>query len=173
VKRQQGKLFARFVAAIDVSGRTRRKRRAAVLTVEQRQSRERRELAGRIRAARAIQAEAVHARHRPVIEDLKRQRREQVRTLKDRQRDGLRRDDLLLQAREAEREQDRAALLLQLEAWKRAQREAGDQQQAAASRLGQDRAGKDATRPQERTPARRHGGPSPAGSSRARRMRRS
>ena len=57
VKRQQGKLIARFVTAIDVSGRTRRKRRPAVPAVGQRQSLERRELAARMLAALAIQAE--------------------------------------------------------------------------------------------------------------------
>ena len=56
MKRQQGKLIARFVTAVDVSGRTRRKR-AAVPAVGQRQSLERRELAASMRAALAIQAE--------------------------------------------------------------------------------------------------------------------
>jgi hypothetical protein len=47
----------RNVEIIDVRGRTRRKRRAAVLTVEQRYGWEQRELAAGIQAACAIQAE--------------------------------------------------------------------------------------------------------------------
>jgi hypothetical protein len=110
LQRQQQKLFARFVAAIDLTGQTRRRRVAAGQELKERQRRERRELAGHVREARAIQAEAVQARYRPMIDEIRRERRQQVGALKERQRDEMRREDGLLQTREAERDQDRAAL---------------------------------------------------------------
>jgi hypothetical protein len=93
----------------------------------------------------------VHARHRPVIEDLKRQRREQVRSLKEGQRDELQREDLLPQA---------VASRLR-HGW--ADKDAAPpQERTRAQRAEEVRRGLDGT-----------DGPSPVGPSRARRMRRS
>lgn len=125
MRQQQGRLFTRFIAAIDVTGKTRRKHKTALQVLEQRHRQERRELAAQIREARAVQAEAVRARYQPEIEDTKLKRRQGVAALKERHRDERKREEGTLQAREAEREQDRASLQQQLDAWKKAQRQTG------------------------------------------------
>lgn len=183
VRQQQGKLLARFIATIDVSGRARRKRQATIEAIRQQHRQERRELAEEVRQARVSQAEAVQARYRPAIDGIKLERRQQVGVLKERQRDEQYRDDRLLQAREAEREHDRDAMRQRIDEWKKMQRQAGDRQAEVASRLGVEWQGKDDAPAQERTTTQRteevrrrldgEGGPSPAGPGRARRIRRS
>lgn len=147
MRRQQGRLFARFIAAIDVTGKTRRKYKTAVQVLEQRHRQERRLLASRLREVRALQFKAVRTRYEPEIEELKQGRRQQVAALKDRHRDELRRDDALLQSRETDRERDRMILRDHLEKWKRVQRHGSAPDGRTGSRLEQGWRNKEGTSP--------------------------
>jgi MobA/MobL family len=179
--RRQGRLIARFVAAIDITGTTRRKRATEAREVERRHRQEQAALAGRLRETRAVQAEAVRARYQPQIDDIKSARRQQVGAVRDRHRDEIAREDIALQAREAEREHGRQRLQEQVENWKKAQRDMGRGESSDASRLGRDWSSKDdeparAQSPQERAEQVRRrleqdDGPSP-GPDRPRRRRR-
>jgi hypothetical protein len=115
--------MARFMAAIDFTGRTRRNRATALQELDRRHERERTELAAHIRHTRAVQAEAVRARYQPEIDAIKLDRRQQVAALKERHRDAMLHEDAALQAREAEREQARHALKQQIDSWKKPPRE--------------------------------------------------
>jgi hypothetical protein len=130
MQRQQGRLTARFMAAIDFTGRTRRKRDDAVQALCQQHNRERAELAAHIRQTRSAQAEAVRARYQPEIDGIKLRRRQQVSALQERHHDDMLHEDAALQLREAEREQARQILKQQIDAWKKPQRQAADRQPA-------------------------------------------
>lgn len=131
------------MAAIDITGATRRKRQAAQQALLARHRQERGELAARVRQTRAVQAEAVRVRYTPEIDAIKQDRRRQVAALKERHRDEARHEDAALQAREAEREQGREGLTRQITDWKKAQRDTDDRQAAVASHLGLDWSAKD------------------------------
>jgi MobA/MobL family protein len=142
--RQQGRLVAIFMAAIDFTGHTRRKYAAARQTLDKRHRRERAALAAHIRHTRAIQAEAVRARYHPEIDAIKLNRRQQIAALKERHLDAMLYEDAALQLREAEREQWREILKQQIDTWKKAQRGIiSDRQSAVASRLDTDWNAKD------------------------------
>jgi hypothetical protein len=126
------------MAAIDITGHTRRKRVAAFQALDKRHERERAGLAAHIRQTRAAQAEAVRARYQPEIDSIKLDRRQQVAALKERHHETMLHEDAALQAREAEREQAREILKQEIDAWKKSQREAADRQPAVASPLGAD-----------------------------------
>jgi hypothetical protein len=117
--RQQGRLTARFMAAIDFTGHSRRKRAAAQQALGKRHERERADLAAQARQTRAIQTDSVRARYQPEIDAIKLSRRQHVAALKERHRDAILREDAALQAREAERELGRKILKQQIDRWKK------------------------------------------------------
>lgn len=121
LRRQQATLSAIFMAAVDFTGRTKRRHAAAWKALRARQNRERAALAKRIRDTRAIQTQAVWTRYEPEIDAIKQTRRQQIGALKERHHDDMLREDEALQRREAEREQTREALKQHLDAWKKAQ----------------------------------------------------
>ena len=119
LRRQQGRLTARFMAAIDFTGHSRRKRAAALEDLRKRHARERAGLAADARQTRVLQADCVRARYQPEIDAIKSSRRQHVAALKERHRDAILREDSALQAREAERERGRAILKQQIDRWKK------------------------------------------------------
>lgn len=136
--RQQARLTAIFMAAIDFTSQTRRTRAAAWQALAARHRRERAAFAAEIRQTRACQAEAVWVRYEPEIEAIKLSRRQQVAGMKERHHDEMLREDAALQRREAEREHARELLKQQLDAWKKAQRETPTRHVAAASPIATD-----------------------------------
>ena len=118
---KQGRLLGRLVAAF--SGRSREKRAEDRQALIDRHKQERRDHAALIRRQRAEQGEAVAARHRPTLEDVKRDRAAKLAALRDHHQDEIDREDRLLQQREADREQSRATVRGQIQRWKTAQRE--------------------------------------------------
>lgn len=134
LRKQQDRLFARFFTALDLTGRTRRKRDAARLALSARHKGERATLAGRIRADRHTQAQAVTARYAPELAEITRQRTQKLDGLRERHEQELRGEDALMQQREAEREQGRAAIREQIDNWKRSQRQTEERSPDAAER---------------------------------------
>lgn len=124
---QQGRLFPRFVAALDLTGRTKEKRRAARMALSARHRQERQERAALIRTEREAQAQAVTARHRPALDQIKERRTQALATLQDHHSGDITREDEALQSREAQREQARETVRQQIADWKKAQH-SGDRQ---------------------------------------------
>ncbi|MFG6554965.1 MobA/MobL family protein [Sulfitobacter sp. 1A16808] len=120
---QQRKLFGRFFAAVDFTGRTRAKREATRMALSARHKTERQALAAQIKDQRSAQLEAVKARYQPELEELTRTRQQRLTSLSERHEAEMQAEDTLLQARIIEREQDRRAVEQQITAWKRSQQE--------------------------------------------------
>jgi hypothetical protein len=132
MQRQQGRLTARFMAAIDITGRTRRKRNAAVQALGKRHERERASLAAHIPSYPHRADRFRPARYQPEIDAIKLNRRQQVAGLKARHHDDMLHEDAALQVREAEREQGRQILKQQIDAWKKSQQETSGRHAAEA-----------------------------------------
>lgn len=135
---QQRKLFGRFFAAVDFTGRTRAKREATRRALSVRHKAERMTLAAQIRAQRVSQLEAVQARYRPELDELAKTRRQRLEVLSERHSEEISAEDTLLQGRAIEREQDRRTVEQQIAAWKRMRKdqeraERGDDSRSGAS----------------------------------------
>ena len=133
--RQQRKLFGRFFAAVDFTGRTRAKREATRMALSARHKTERQALASQIRDQRVSQLEAVKARYQPELDELTRTRQQRLTSLSERHEAEMQAEDTLLQARIIEREQDRRAVEQQITAWKRSQRERDTLREKTGSEL--------------------------------------
>lgn len=133
VERKQSGLFGRFLAAVDLTGRTKAKREEERRALSQGQQRERTALAQEIRAARETQLRAVKDRYRHQLVDVDNQRKQSVSVLKQQQEAERVKDDALLQQRAVQREQANRAVMQQIQGWKRAQAEQKRQRLKAAS----------------------------------------
>jgi hypothetical protein len=142
LKCRQKRLMGRFLAAVDVTGRTRSKREADRKALAHRHTQERRELAARLRQERQTQAEAVAARYAPERQDVERKRDAALADMRARHAEQKQREDAQLQARAREREQARHVVQQQIADWKkmRQQRDTGREAREASggSRLTQD-----------------------------------
>lgn len=107
LKTEQGKLAARVLSLIDITGRTRRRSEAARKDIAERHRRARRELAESYRQTRAAQFEATRARYEAILADLRRAARLELSALAHTHREAEQRADRERQAREAEREVQR------------------------------------------------------------------
>jgi hypothetical protein len=130
--RQQRKLFGRFFAAVDFTGRTRAKREATRRALSSRHKAERLALAAQIRGQRTAQLEAVQARYRPELDALTETRKARLEALAERHGEEIRAEDALLQGRAIEREQDRRTVEQQITAWKRMSTDQESAQEAPA-----------------------------------------
>lgn len=116
-------IWKRFVAAVDVTGRTRTRREEERAALQERQRQEREALAATIKAARASQAHAVQARYKAEKDEIATGRKQRLGLLHDRHETMRRREDALLQARATEREQAQRTVQGQIETWKSAQKQ--------------------------------------------------
>ena len=164
LKNQQARPFARFFAAVDVTGRTKAKREAARKALAEKHKRESHEQAQAIRAERTTQAKAVKGRYKPDYDEVRRQYRAAWQEMRARHADQERQEESRLQARATEREQAWCQLEDQIRAWQRMQKqERGQQQQnekaQGTGRLREDWEGKDRKHERstgdERTPEQR------------------
>jgi len=137
LRRQQSRPMVRFLAALDVTGRTRGKREAARKALAHKHMRERRELTARLCQERADETEAVKARYRPERERLIRDRDEAMLGLRERHAVERDTEDFQLQERAREREQARQVVQQQIADWKRIQKYA-DTDHSTRSAAGSD-----------------------------------
>lgn len=154
--RQQDRLFAKFFAKVDFTGRTRRKRDAARMALSARHRAERLALAGRVRSQRTSQIAAIEGRYGPELADLARTRTQRLDILAERHAVEHVQEDTLLQARASAREVARLQVQAQIEAWKRMERAQGGEPRQR-SKAGQDWVAKDASdsAPEDRAEAAR------------------
>jgi len=163
LKNQQARPFARFFAAVDVTGRTKAKREAARKALAEKHKRESHEQAQAIRAERTTQAKAVKGRYKPDYDEVRRQYRAAWQEMRARHADQERQEESRLQARATEREQAWCQLEDQIRAWQRMQKQERGQQQnekvQGTGRLREDWEGKDRKHERstgdERTPEQR------------------
>jgi len=115
--------MGRFLAAVDITGRTRTRRAAARQALTQRHRRERRALADRLRQERIAQGETVSARYAPERDDLIRNRDRDLARMRDQHAAQERCDEQRLQDRAREREQAMRIVRQQIANWNKLKRE--------------------------------------------------
>jgi hypothetical protein len=133
LKQQQDRLFARFFAAVDLTGRIRRRRDTARMALSARHKTERAALSSRIQEGRTTQAQALEARYRPEMETVGHSRAQKLAALHERHEAERVQDDQLLQVRARDREGAREAIQRQIETWKRLQQVSGGRSAGGAA----------------------------------------
>ena len=130
LRAKQSTFAAMLFTRLDITGTTRRKQEAARAALSSIQTAERSDLAGQYRAARLGQLEAVEARYKPILAELRQQCRHRLGVLRDGHEDQERRAEAALQGREAERDQERQALQQAIIDWQRQHAQQQDRQAA-------------------------------------------
>jgi hypothetical protein len=125
LKDKQGRLRARLLRILDITGIARRRQEAArkLLSAEHRQART--ALTARYRAAREEAESAVKARAAAKVLDAQRQRRTAMAELKRRQAESVRQAEAQRQQREIEREHGRQIAEEKIATWRRTRKDAG------------------------------------------------
>lgn len=162
LKARQGRLYVRLMAALDITGTTRRRHEAArkMLSAEHRE--ERRSVSERFRKQRQDEIAVLRERYAAQRREVRAERSDHLAALRDRHRAASRDADRLRQAREAEREQMREITERNIAAWQQTQKESavtGRQEVAGGGK--QDalaRAFRKAKDQQEKRPRERDGG---------------
>lgn len=163
LKDRQGRLHARLMAALDITGVTRRRQEAArrMLSAEHRD--ERQALSEQYRQARRRAVSDIRERYSGRLQEVRAGRAHALAALRAQHREASRHAEALRQQREADREQMREATERKIAAWQQAQTDvtAGRQEAAGGDDKKQDalaRAFRKAREQQEGRPRTQDGG---------------